>query len=86
MSCLLNGARVHMLSHGLVFSADLYEVEGAMVVRANGPLTPRNTWRANDDGWMEPTHELLDDHGSGFWREDLGIFVVAKLYLREKAK
>ena len=78
-ACVKTGATVHMIPHDLVFQADIYEVGGAIVVRANGMIVrgvnafPRSsTFCANHP----PTHELHDDHGRGFWREDLGIFVV----------
>jgi hypothetical protein len=78
-ACVKTGALVHMIPHNLVFSADLFEVAGAIVVRANGPIVHgRNAWDRCAPFCEEhqPTHELLDDHGSGFWREDLGVFVV----------
>ncbi len=78
-ACVKTGAIVHMISHDLVFAADLYEVSGAIVVRANGPLVrDGNCWprTAKFCETHQPTHELRDDHG--FWREDLGIFVVPR--------
>lgn len=72
-----------MISHDLVFAADLYDVAGAMVVRANGPVTRGKNAFPPSTFPGRPTHELLDDHGSGFWREDLGVFVVDKDYLRK---
>lgn len=78
-ACVKTGATVHMIPHDLVFQADLFAVAGAIVVRANGPLVrDQNCWSRSrkfcDD--HKPTHELHDDSGSGFWREDLGVFVV----------
>lgn len=75
-----------MLSHDLVFQADLFEVGGAVVVRANGPLVRDvNCWSSTRKFCEnhKPTHELLDDHGTGFWREDLGIFVITPDLLRK---
>lgn len=75
-----------MISHDLVFMADLYDVAGAMVVRANGPVVRGKNALAPPLAATimgSVTHELLDDHGAGFWREDLGVFVVNKIYLRE---
>lgn len=78
-ACIKTGAYVHMLAHDVVFAADLFEVAGAIVVRANGPLIRgRNCWARSDaicDALL-PTHELIDSPMTGFWREDLGIFVV----------
>jgi hypothetical protein len=74
-----------MIPNDLVFHADLFEVGGAMVVRANGPIVrDENAWPRSAPFCANhlPTHELLDDHGTGFWREDLGVFVVSKDLLR----
>jgi hypothetical protein len=68
-----------MIPHDLVFSADLFEVAGAVVVRANGPIIRDvNAWpRSAKFCYVhQPTHELHDDRGHGFWRDDLGVFVV----------
>lgn len=77
-ACVKTGAIVHMIPHDLVFQADLYEVAGAIVIRANGPIIrDGNAWPSRKFcEHHQPTHELLDDHGTGFWREDLGVFVV----------
>lgn len=78
-ACVKTGATVHMIPHNLVFQADIFEVAGAIVVRANGPIERgRNAWdrSAAFCEHHQPTHQLHDDHGTGFWREDLGIFVV----------
>jgi len=73
-----------MIPHDLVFQADLFEIAGAMVVRANGPLKRHgNAWPTSQIGMPRPTHELHDDHGTGFWRDDLGVFVVPAGLLRE---
>jgi hypothetical protein len=78
-ACVKTGALVHMIPHDIVFSADLFEVAGAVVVRANGPIVHgHNAWdRASKFcEHHQPTYELHDDHGTGFWRDDLGVFVV----------
>ena len=81
-ACVKTGAVVHMIPHDLVFAADLFEVAGAMVVRANNALVRDKNCFDYSEGvniFGRPTHELLDDHGTGFWREDLGVFVVPKV-------
>lgn len=86
-ACVKTGALVHMIPHDLVFSADLFEIAGAMVVRANGPLhVGVNCWKSSAPfcDRHQPTHELHDDHGTGFWRDDLGVFVVPSHLLTEK--
>lgn len=78
-ACIKTGAIMHMIPHDLVFNADLFEVAGAIVVRANGPIVrDGNAWprSAKFCEHHQPTHELRDDHGTGFWREELGVFVV----------
>jgi hypothetical protein len=76
-ACVKTGATVHLVPHGVVFQADLFAVAGAIVVRANGPLIlEKNTWALGERGFPPPTHQLHDDRGSGFWRDDLGVFVV----------
>lgn len=82
-ACVKTGALVHMVPHGILFAADLFEVAGAMVVRANGPLRRDSNCWAFIEGQSLPTHELHDDRGTGFWREDLGVFVVRKDLLKE---
>lgn len=86
-ACVKTGALVHMIPHDLVFSADLFEVSGAIVVRANGPLVrDHNCWprAANFCEHHQPTHELHDDQGAGFWFEHLGVFVVPKELVTER--
>lgn len=88
-ACVKTGAIVHMLPHDIVFHADLFEVAGAVVIRANGPIERGvNAWPGSSPFCLnhKPTHELLDDHGAGFWRDDLGVFVVSADLLRMVAK
>lgn len=79
-ACVKTGAIVHEVPHGLVFAADLFQVGTAMVVRANGPIVAGGNARRIADcvgsQAFAITHELHDDRGTGFWRGDLGIFVV----------
>lgn len=71
-----------MIPHALVFAADLFDVAGAMVVRANGAIVRGGNAmpleRCTEAQVRAITHQLHDDHGRGFWREDLGVFVVPK--------
>lgn len=84
MTCIKTGAIVHMRGHEVVFSADLFEVAGAIVVRANGPIVRgKNAFNATDGSSVNPflgrvTHVLEPGPETGFWREDLGTFVVPK--------
>lgn len=84
-ACVKTGARVHCVPYGYVFAADIFKVGSAFVVRANGPIVQgENAWPVERFcASHRPTHELLDDLGKGFWREDLGIFVIPEDKLRE---
>ena len=80
MTCIKTGAMVHMRGHDLIFPADLFEVAGAIVVRANGPIVRgKNALPAHDPRVRRAaTHVLHPGPEDGFWREDLGVFVVPK--------
>jgi hypothetical protein len=84
-ACVKTGAMVHMLAHDLVFAADIFEVAAAIIVRANGPLVRGvNCWPSSAPfcEHHKPTHELYDRPTDGFWRDDIGIFVVPSSQLR----
>lgn len=66
-------AKVQYCGHDGWFIADIFEVGDAVVVRANGPITPANIIR-ND----EATHHVSDFPKMGFWRPELGVLVVPK--------
>lgn len=66
------GARVQFCGHDATFIADIYRVEGANVVRAVGPVNDKTLNRPGVDA----THHLVDFPSAGFWRPDLGVFVV----------
>ena len=67
------GARVRYCNHAGTFIANIFVVGNCNVVRANGPVTYENLDRAPLDG---ATHYLRDFPTAGFWRPDLGVFVV----------
>jgi hypothetical protein len=73
------GALVKYCGHDAVFIADIDEVSGANVVRANGPISDKLLVRHAANA----THHLVDYPNSGFWRPDLGVFVVPKGQVRE---
>lgn len=66
------GAIVQYCGHNGCFIADIFTVGNANVVRANGPVTMDNLIRPASN----VTHHLMDFPSSGFWRPDLGVFVV----------
>ena len=65
------GAKVRYCEHDAHFLADIYLVGNVLVVRANGPINKVLIRPAH-----EPTHHLSDFPTPGFWRPDLGVFVV----------
>lgn len=72
------GATVQYGGHDATFIADIYEIEGAAVVRATGPVTMKNVQRPA----IGVTHHIIDFPKAGFWRPDLGVFVVPKDQVR----
>lgn len=73
MSAAKMGARVQYCGHEGWFVADIFQIHCVNVVRANGPVTPDNIVRTE----METiTHTLSDMPEAGFWRPDIGVFVV----------
>ena len=81
MSKAKMGAIVQYCGHNGSFVADIFEVAGANVVRANKPVTPANLLRRAVPG--EVTHHLVDLPSAGFWRPDIGVFVVPKAQVTE---
>lgn len=67
------GAFVKYCGHEGGFVADLIVVAGACIVRANGPISGDNIIRRKNAVY---THHLMDFPTAGFWRPDLGVFVV----------
>lgn len=72
-------AKVRYCGHDGWFLADIYLVEGANVVRATGPVSGDNITRPA----KEATHHLVDFPQGGFWRPDLGVFVVPQSQVRK---
>ena len=79
MSKAKMGAVVQYCGHNGTFIADIFEVAGANVVRANGPVTGGNLMRPAKGA----THHLQDFPVGGFWRPDLGTFVVPENQVTE---
>lgn len=65
------GACVRYCGHNATFVADITEVAGACVIRANGPIDKVLTRPADGE-----THHVSDFPVAGFWRPDLGVLVV----------
>lgn len=79
MSRAKMGARIQYCGHNGTFVADIFEVAGANVVRANGPVTTSNLVRPANDA----THYMMDFPVAGFWRPDIGVFVVPEDQVKE---
>jgi hypothetical protein len=67
------GLTVLYCGHNGYFKADIYAVGNALVVRAPGKIDGGTLLRGDT---FTPTHHLSDCPQPGFWRPDLGVFVV----------
>jgi hypothetical protein len=76
------GANVLYCGHNGTFLADIIHIEGATVVRPNGPLRLDKLDR-NPGAVQRATHHLRDFPIAGFWRPDLGVFVVPSAQVTE---
>lgn len=79
MSAPQSGAKVQFCGHKGWFVADIYRVECVNVIRATGPVSPDNLIREDMDS---VTHHMVDHPNGGFWRPDLGVFVVPVTQVR----
>jgi hypothetical protein len=71
------GVLVKYCGHDGWFVADVYEVAGAVVVRAGDKVSPFNLMRGVDPAFKKDArYHLRDFPTAGFWRPDLGTFVV----------
>lgn len=66
------GVPVQYCGHNGLFMADLYFIAGAVVVRASGPLDLGALIRPPANA----RYHLTDHPSTGFWRPELGVFVV----------
>jgi hypothetical protein len=84
MSKAKMGATVQYCGHNGGFIADIYRVGNVNVVRANSAVTAGNLLRDNpkDHEVFVATHHLMDNE-AGFWRPDLGVFVVPEGQVKE---
>ena len=68
------GAVVRYGGHDATFHADIFEIEGAAVVRAADSINKPGV--LTRPASYEATHSIIDFPKPGFWRPDLGVFVV----------
>lgn len=73
MAKAYTGAYVQFCGHKGWFIADIFKIGTANVIRANGPVNDDNICRQNLD---KITHTMDDFPTVGFWRPELGVFVV----------
>lgn len=67
--------------HNGCFVADIGVVGNVNVIRASGKVSPANLQRGPAVG--RATHQMVDFPSAGFWRPDLGVFVVPKAQVKE---
>ena len=79
MSKAKMGTIVQYCGHDGFFVADIFKVGNVNVVKANGPVTPDSIRRPAQNA----THHLVDFPSAGFWRPDIGVFVVPKAQVKE---
>jgi hypothetical protein len=73
MSKSYMGANVLFGGHRGHFIADIHVVGNCNVIRASREVTPDNLDRTM---MHNATHHMSDYPTGGFWRPDLGVFVV----------
>ena len=80
MSAASYGAVVLYCGHNATFIADIHRIGNVNVVRATGPLDkPGFLTRPAE----KHSHHLMDFPCAGFWRPDLGVFVVPHNQVKE---
>lgn len=80
------GKTVRYCGHKATFQADIFEVAGAVVVRAPAAITPNDehgVLNRDPKAYDLASHHLEDFPHGGFWRPDLGVFVVPKAQCSE---
>lgn len=77
-----SGAHVQYCGHDGWFIADIYAIGNVYVVRANGKVTADNLTRPATGA----THHLVDFPEAGFWRPDIGVFVVPRKQVIDLSK
>jgi hypothetical protein len=82
MSAAKMGALVQYCNHRGVFIADVWRVGNVNIVRASRAVTMENLDREHAS-LARATHRLIDFPQAGFWRPDLGIFVVPEKQVKE---
>lgn len=76
MTCTKNGVLVKLINYNIYIMADVYEVAGAVVVRGNRDLDHCGFRTIPDALRGQYCCSLVAEPSSGFWRNDLGVWVV----------
>lgn len=72
------GAQVQFCGHDGTFIADIFEIDGVNVVRSPVPVNGGMLKRP-----AVATHTMEDFPRAGFWRPDIGVFVVPAAQVKE---
>ena len=84
MSKAKMGAVVMYGGHNACFVADIWRVGNVNVVKAHGNLD--NCLSRDPCDIAEATHHVSDFPEGGFWRSDIGVFVVPEHQVKELKK
>lgn len=76
------GARVMFCGHKGWFVADIHQVGTANVVVSCGPVNGSTIIRTDLD---EATHHMVDFPLAGYWKPEIGLFVVPIGQVKELA-
>jgi len=75
------GAKVQYCGHDATFIADIYKIGNCNVVRTDIRVLGFDSQLERPA--VNPTHHLVDFPAGGFWRKDLGVFVVPEDQVRD---
>lgn len=78
------GAKIGYCGHNAIFIGDIYRVGNVNVIRSNLDLkNPKHRKNGlcglllrGDEAVKSATHWITDFPNPGFWRADLGVFVI----------
>jgi hypothetical protein len=70
--------RIRYCGHDAVFTADLLFIDTVVVIRHDGPLLLDTIQRPATDA----AYHMSDFPNPGFWRPDIGVFVIPVNQLR----
>lgn len=77
MNCIKTGAYVHFMNYGYACPADIFEVADAYIIKWN-----TNGQSYEDIGFPKAVSHQVTLPVSAWHREDLGVTVVPKAYVK----